>query len=71
MAQARHISCAAEQVEGAVHPGRKSALTQRRNSDSRDEEIEDLKKIIGDQCLVIAAFKKRLQGRSRWWFLKI
>jgi transposase-like protein len=45
--------------------GGKSALAQRRNSDSRDEEIQDLKKIIGDQSLVIDAFKKRLQGRSR------
>ena len=43
----------------------KSALAQRRNSDSRDEEIEDLKKIIGDRSLVIDAFKKRFQGRSR------
>jgi hypothetical protein len=39
--------------------GGKSALSQRRNSDSRDEEIEDLRKIIGDQSLVIDAFKKR------------
>ena len=39
--------------------GGKSALAQRRNSDTRDDEIEDLKKIIGDQSLVIDAFKKR------------
>ena len=39
--------------------GGKSALSQRRNSDSRDDEIENLKKIIGDQSLVIDAFKKR------------
>ena len=39
--------------------GGKSALSQRRNSDSRDEEIEDLKKIIRDQSLVIDTFKKR------------
>ena len=45
--------------------GGKTAPAQRRNSDSRDEEIQDLKKIIGDQSLVIDAFKKRLQGRSR------
>ncbi|MEM0135411.1 MAG: transposase [Thermoplasmatales archaeon] len=38
--------------------GGKSALAQRRSSDSRDEEIEDLKKITGDQSLVIGAFKK-------------
>ncbi|QRF75143.1 IS2 repressor TnpA [Thermoplasmatales archaeon] len=45
--------------------GGKTALAQRRSSDSRDEEIADLKKIIGDQSLVIDAFKKRLQGRSK------
>jgi len=45
--------------------GGKAALAQRGNSDSRDDEIADLKKIIGDQSLVIDAFKKRLQGRSR------
>jgi transposase-like protein len=38
-------------------------LAQRRNSDSRDDEIQNLKKVIGDQSLVIDAFKKRLQGR--------
>ncbi|MEM0133851.1 MAG: transposase [Thermoplasmatales archaeon] len=38
--------------------GGKSALAQRRSSDSRDEEIEDLKKIIGDQSLLIDTFKK-------------
>ncbi|MEM0136365.1 MAG: transposase [Thermoplasmatales archaeon] len=45
--------------------GGKSALAQRSNFDSRDEEIEDLKKILGDQSLIIDTFKKRLQGRSR------
>ena len=45
--------------------GGKAALAQRKNSDSRDEEIQDLKKIIGDQSLIIDAFKKRLQGRLR------
>ena len=30
-----------------------------KDSDSRDEEIQDLKKIIGDQSLVIDAFKKK------------
>ena len=45
--------------------GGKSALAKRRNFDSRDEEIKNLKKIIGDQSLVIDAFKKRLQGRSK------
>ncbi len=42
--------------------GGKAALAQGRNSDSRDEEIEDLKKIIGDQSLVIDAFKKGFKG---------
>ena len=45
--------------------GGKSALDQGRDSDSRDEEIQDLKKIIGDQSLVIDAFKKGLQRRSK------
>ena len=44
--------------------GGKSALAQRSNSGSRDKESEDLKKIIGDQSLVIDSFKKMLQGRS-------
>ena len=39
--------------------GGKSALAQRRNSNTRDGDIEDLRKIIGDQSLVIDAFKKR------------
>ncbi len=37
-------------------------MAQRRNSDSRDGEIEDLKKIIGDQSLVIDVFKKASRG---------
>jgi len=46
--------------------GRKSALAQRRDSDPRGEDIADLKKIIGDQSLVINAFKKRrLQERAK------
>ena len=36
-----------------------TALAQRRNSDSRDDEIENLKKIIGDPSLVIDTFKNR------------
>lgn len=38
----------------------KSALAQRRNSHSRGEEIENLKKIISDQLLVIDAFNLSL-----------
>ena len=44
--------------------GGKTALSQRRNFDSRDKEIEDLKKIIGDQSLVIDAFKKRSRKQN-------
>ena len=44
--------------------GGKSALAQRRNSDTRDDEIQDLKKIIGDQSLVIDAFKKRSREQN-------
>ena len=40
--------------------GGKAALAQGRNSDSRVEEIKDMKKIIGDQSRVIDAFKKKL-----------
>ena len=35
------------------------------NHPSREEEIDDLKRMIGEQTLVINAFKKRLQGGSR------
>ncbi len=42
--------------------GGKSALNRRGNSDSRDEEIEDFKKIIGGQSLVIDALKKGSKG---------
>ena len=45
--------------------GGKIALAQGRNSDSIEDEIENLKKIIGDQSLSIDAFKKRLQGKSK------
>ena len=62
MPQARHISRTAEQVLEQFIQGEKSALAQRGNSDSRNEEIEDLKKIIGDQNLVIDAFKKGFKG---------
>ena len=44
--------------------GGRSTRAQRRNSNTRDEEIEDLKKIIGDQSLVIDAFKKRLRDQN-------
>ena len=44
--------------------GGRSTRAQRRNSNTRDEEIEDLKKIIGDQSLVIDAFKKRLREQN-------
>ena len=40
----------------------KRALAQRGNSDLRDEEIEDLKKIVGDLSLVIDTLKKGFKG---------
>ncbi|MEM3193137.1 MAG: transposase [Nitrososphaerota archaeon] len=45
--------------------GGKEALSRNRRGNEREEEIESLKKIIGEQSLVIDAFKKRLQGRTR------
>ena len=39
--------------------GGKSALTQRRNSDSRDEETQDLKKIIGDQFNTVRSIMEK------------
>ena len=45
--------------------GGKDALSRNRRGDEREEEIENLKRIIGEQSLVIDAFKKRLQGGSR------
>jgi hypothetical protein len=44
--------------------GGKLALALGKNSDSRDEDIQDLKKIIGDQSLVIDAFKKRSREQN-------
>ena len=41
---------------------RRKALIQRGNSDSRDEEIKDLKKIVGDLSLVIDALKNGFKG---------
>jgi transposase-like protein len=43
----------------------KKGLSDGRNLHSREEEIDDLKRMIGEQALVINAFKKRLQGGSR------
>ena len=43
----------------------KKGLSDGRHPQSRDEEIDDLKRMIGEQTLVINAFKKRLQGGSR------
>ena len=44
--------------------GGKAALAQDKNFDSRDEEIEDLKKIIGDKSPVKDAFKKRSREQN-------
>ncbi len=70
MPEARHISSSIEQVEGTVDPRGKSALAQRKNSDTRDEEIQDLKKIIGDQSLVIDAFKKKASREVKMMVLE-
>ena len=37
--------------------GGKTALAQRRNSDSRDKEIQDLKKIIGDHRRSVTGYR--------------
>ena len=42
--------------------GGKDALSHYRKGDEREEEIENLKKIIGEQSLVIDAFKKDYKG---------
>lgn len=46
--------------------GGKDAISHNRRGDEREEEIENLKKIIGKQSLVIDALKKGLQERTRW-----
>ena len=43
----------------------KKGLSDGRHPHSGEEEIDDLKRMIGEQTLVINAFKKRLQGGSR------
>ena len=48
--------------------GGKSALSQKRNSDSRDEEIEDLKKIIGDQSEAIQVQGNKFESLSLRYF---
>jgi transposase-like protein len=45
--------------------GGKKGLSSGKHPYSREEEIDDLKKMIGEQTLVINAFKKRLQEGSR------
>ncbi len=45
--------------------GGKDTLSRNRKADEREEEIENLKRIIGEQSIVIDAFKKRPQGRTR------
>ena len=45
--------------------GGKKALSESAQKDTRDQEINDLKRIIGEQTLVMDAVKKRLQGRSK------
>jgi len=62
MKEAWHTSCSPLEEREQFIQGGKAALSRNRNSDTRDREIEDLKKIIGDQSLVIDAFKKTLRG---------
>ena len=45
--------------------GGRKGLSDGKHHHSREEEIDDLKKMMGEQTLVINAFKKRLQGGSR------
>lgn len=65
MQQALHIFCSIDQVEGTVHGGGKPGLAHRRNSASREYQIKDLKKIIGDQSIVIDAFKKKASREDK------
>ncbi len=48
----------------------KKDLSDGRHPQSRKEEINELKRMIGEQTLVINAFKKRFQGGSRRQSLK-
>ena len=54
--------------------GGRTTLAQRRNSDSRDEDIHDLKKIIGDQCclffslFLLFLFVKIISNTSRYQY---
>ena len=57
MPEARNIPVQLIKWREQFIQGGKSAPSQRRNSHSKDEEIEDLMKIIGDQSLVIDVFK--------------
>jgi len=50
--------------EQLIESGKKG-LSSGKHPYSREEEIDDLKKMIGEQTLVTNAFKKRLQGVSR------
>ena len=64
MPEAQHISVQLIKWKGQFILGGRAAVVQGRNSDSRDEENEDLKKIIGDQSLVIDAFKNRSREQN-------
>ena len=58
------ISCSIDQEEGAVHPWRKVGTVTDEEFRIQGNEIEDLKKIIGDQSLVIDAFNKRSKEQN-------
>ena len=62
MPEARHIPMQLSKWKEQFIQGGKNTLAQSRNSDTRDGEIQSLKKIIGDHSLVIDAFKKGNKG---------
>ncbi len=45
--------------------GERRGLAKSPNGNDYQKEIDDLKRLVGDQALVIDAFKKSQQGRRR------
>ena len=43
----------------------KRGLAESSGGNQYEKQIDDLKRLVGDQALVIDAFKKTLQGRRR------
>ena len=65
MPQAWRCSRKLQEVEEKFIEGGKKALAQGSDGDQYEEEIDELKKIIGDQSLVINELKKISAGRRR------